>query len=428
MRNHLPLILILTAFATGGCGSDDTANPSEPGSDAGPESGIDAAPDALDDVSDESTADASPDAAPVTSISFTQRSVTTVVEAGGDHLAFPDVTRLSDGRILLAYRRGSDHVDASGKIMKVFADADATTWSAEEVLYDAPGIDDRDPSVTTLADGTVVVNYFQYETLAAGVTVHDNFVGWSMDDGATFSDFEQVGSCPMNVQDPQLVNDLWVDDQGDPFDVYASSSSVLAYEGELLMPVYGGRPLNLSNLAGHPRSRLSLFKTSALGSAWTESLVEPQLAEDTWLMEPALLALPDGKLIMHVRTADGASPGSAGNLLQTTSSDGGAGWSDYEDLGFVGHAPELLRLDNGVLLSAFREINDAFTKEWVSMMYSLDDGATWSDRIRVRDCGASECGYPGLLELDGDALLIVYYAPGGQSVDAAVYGFSVANQ
>ena len=29
-------------------------------------------------------------------------------------------------------------------------------------------------------------------------------------------------------------------------------------------------------------------------------------------MEPALLALPDGKLIMHVRTADDASPGSPG--------------------------------------------------------------------------------------------------------------------
>lgn len=418
------LAAVVLLGATTACGSDDSSDtPSQPGVDAGPDTGLDSAPDAADAGEDVGT-DTAEEAGPVTSISFTLRSETTVVEAGGDHLAFPDVTRLSDGRILLVYRRGNTHVDASGRIMKVFANADATTWSAEELLYDAPDIDDRDPSVTTLADGTVVVNYFQYETLASGVTVHDNFAGWSTDDAATFSASEQVGTCPMDVQDAQIVDDLWVDGQGEPIDVYASSSSVVEVGGELWMPVYGGRALNTANLATHPRSRLSLFNTASLGSPWTETLVDPTMAEDTWLMEPALLAMPDGRLIMHVRTAAGASPGSPGNLLQTVSDDGDASWSAYEDLGFIGHAPELLRLDNGVLLSAFREINDAYTQEWVSMMYSLDDGATWSDRIRVRDCGASECGYPGLLELEGGALLVVYYAPGGQSVDAAVYDSS----
>jgi len=82
-------------------------------------------------------------------------------------------------------------------------------------------------------------------------------------------------------------------------------------------------------------------------------------------------------------------------------------------------------LDGGILVSAFREIDDAYTKEWVSMMYSLDEGASWSDCIRIRDCGDSECGYPGLLPLDAGALLVVYYAPGGQSVDAAIYDYVV---
>lgn len=420
MRIALPLYLMLLPVALAGCGSDEESKATaQPGDDAGTETGSDAQPDAEPDA-----ADAEPEAGPVTGITFSERSVTTVVEGGGDHLAFPDVTRLSDGRIMLVYRRGSGHVDVTGRIMKVFGDGDAATWSAEEVLYDAPGIDDRDPSVTTLSDGTVLVSYFQYEKLPAGVTVHDNFVGWSTDDGATFSAFEQVGTCPMDVQAPTLQDDLWVDDEGNPIDVYATSSEVVEVGGELWMPVYGGRALNLSNLASHPRSRLSLFKATSLGGAWTESLVEPGLAQDTWLMEPALLQLPDGRLIMHVRTADDASPGSPGNLLQTVSDDGGQSFSDYEDLGFVGHAPELLRLDDGVLLSAFREINDAYTQEWVSMMYSLDDGVTWSDRIRIRDCGASECGYPGLLELEGDALLVVYYAPGGQSVEAAIYDFA----
>ena len=82
------------------------------------------------------------------------------------------------------------------------------------------------------------------------------------------------------------------------------------------------------------------------------------------------------------------------------SCDGGATWSDWSPFSFVGHAPDLLRLENGVLLSAFREINDAFTQEWVSYMYSITESATWSPVTRVESCGAAECGYPSLLELD----------------------------
>ena len=422
LRTSLPLALI-ASLALASCGSDDESSSSPaPHNDAGADAEPDTSPP---DAHPE--AEASIDAAPVTTIAFNEATTFTIETAGADHLAFPDVTRLSDGRILLVYRRGDSHVDASGRIMKHFGSADGLDWSAAEVLYDEPGIDDRDPSVTTLANGEVAVNYFQYLTLSAeGTTVslHENFVGVSTDDAATFGSFTSVGPCSMVTANPSLVNDLWVDDQGDLIDVNASSSSIIAYGGELLLPSYGGKALNLNNLPAHPKSRLSLFTASDLAGTWAQHEVEPDRATDTWLMEPAILALPDGRLLMQVRTANGASPGSPGNLLQTVSNDGGATWTDYEDLGFIGHAPELLRLENGVLLSAFREINDAYSKEWVSFMTSLDDGATWSERIHILDCGASECGYPGMLELEGDKLLVVFYAPGGASIDATIYDFA----
>ncbi len=421
------LLLVLALGSCAGCGSGETASSPAPGVDASPDGQadgeVDGEVDAEAGVPDAASEADAQEAAAVTAIQFLERNRAVVVEAGSDHLAFPDVTRLSDGRILLVYRRGATHVDTTGRIMKVFGGADGVTWSSEEVLYDEPDIDDRDPSVTTLEDGTVVLNYFQYLKLSAGVTLHENFVGGSLDDGATFSAFEKVGPGPMAVDNPTLQDGLWVDDQGEPIWVNASSSAVVSHGGELLLPNYGGMALNLGNLATHPRSRISLFWAPGLGSGWTETVVEPDLATDTWLMEPALIELPNGRLLMQVRTAEGTSPGSPGNLWQTLSEDGGQSWSPYEDLGFIGHAPELLRLHNGVLVSAFREINDAYTKEWVSMMYSLNDGETWSDRIQVRDCGASECGYPGLLELEGDVLLMVYYAPGGESVDAVVFDF-----
>ncbi len=96
--------------------------------------------------------------------------------------------------------------------------------------------------------------------------------------------------------------------------MFASSSAIVEAGGELLLPAYGGRALNLANLGVHPRSRLSLVSSSDLGSDWTTRPVAPEMAEDTWLMEPALLVRPDGAWLMHVRTAAGDSPGSPGNL------------------------------------------------------------------------------------------------------------------
>ena len=369
------------------------------------------------------TVDAGP--MPVSAIDFVATDQFTIVDSGGDHLAFPDVTRLADGRILLVYRRGAQHVDPSGRLMKQFGSADALTWGAAAVLYDEPGIDDRDPSVTTLANGDVVVDYFQYHTPATNLTVHQTFFTRSTDNGATYSPLVELGQDAMNPAQPTLTAGVWVDALGNPIVVNASSSSVVELGGRLLAPIYGGHALNLANLAAVPRSRVSLFTSDDRGGSFTRNVVAADQATNRWLMEPALLSLGGQRLLLQIRTADGASPSSAGHLVQALSDDGGATWSAYQDLGFVGHAPELVALDNGVLISAFRELDDAFTAEWVSFMYSLDGGTTWSNRIRVIDCNAVECGYPGLLQLDGDRLLIVYYAPGGVSIDATIYHFTV---
>jgi hypothetical protein len=138
-----------------------------------------------------------------------------------------------------------------------------------------------------------------------------------------------------------------------------------------------------------------------------------------------LLVLPDDNMLLQVRTAFGASPSSSGDLAQARSEDGGQTWSDWQGLGFVGHAPDLYRLDCGVVLSAFREINDEFTQQWVSFMHSLDGGRTWSEPTRIEDCGALECGYPSMVELDQNRLLIVYYTAGGATIQATIYTFTI---
>ena len=367
---------------------------------------------------------------PVNAISFQEEQRLTIADGMG-HLAFPDITRLGDGRILLVYRQGASHVDTTGRIMKQFGTADGRTWTTPEALHDEPGIDDRDPSVATLADGRVMVTYFQYRILpraGGNLYLHQVYAGFSTDQGATFGPFSKITPGPMGNSGASLdASKLWVDLQGNHIMVSAASSPAIELGGRLVVPAYGGHALNVANLAGAPRSRISLLiSATAAGSSWDEVPVLKDEGPRVWVQEPVLLQLKSGDLLMQIRTATGDSPSSPGSMAQSRSSDNGASWSPWAPFGFIGHAPNLCQLKNGVILSAFREINQAYTREWVSYIYSLDDGTTWTAPIRLEDCGAAECGYPSMLELDGDRVLIVYYSAGGVAIKGVILGFQTS--
>ena len=347
------------------------------------------------------------------------------------HVAFPDVARLPGGEILLVYREADEHgVDPVGRIVRQVGAADALEWSEPEVLHDTPDIDDRDPSVTVTADGEVVVNWFQYvyeATDDGDLGVHQVFFGRSDDLGATLAETSMVPSLSMDYPGAYVGDDeLWLDAAGDPVVVTACSSPVREIGGGLFVQSYGGYAWNTANPAA-PRSRISLFTSGDGGGTWTESPIADGQAADTWLQEPSLLALGPNRWIVQLRTADGMSPGNPGNLWQTTTDDGGATWSGYEDLGFVGHAPYLYRLSNGVLVSAFRWLNDAFTSTNVDFIYSMDAGVTWSELVPILDPQVVEVGYPSILELEGDKMLVVFYV-GGTTIRGAIYDFALVEE
>ncbi len=352
-----------------------------------------------------------------------------IYDGNGTHLAFPDVTRLENGKLMIVFRQGNSHVDSTGKIMKLFGEADGLTWQEEPfVLTDVSGMDDRDPSVATLSNGRVLVNYFQYKTHSfteGSVSLHHIFTTQSENNAASFGSLIQVDPGEMSPTEASL-NDqgLWTDGNDEPFIIMASSSSVVEMENRWLLPAYGANALNLSALASMPRSRISLYESTDNGQHWTEQPVMHDEASDVWLMEPALLRLKDGRLLLHVRTAEGNSPSNPGPLKQSISDDNGQSWSSWSDFPFIAHAPELLQVENGAILSAFRWLNDAYSAEDVSFVVSLDGARSWSERIVIEDCGAAECGYPGLLQLDDGRLLVVYYSPGGRQIKAAIYSMT----
>ena len=366
--------------------------------------------------------------ASVSSIKFTiPEEASTVAEFSG-HFAFPDVVKLKNGKFMAVYRNGNTHADKSGSII-VSLSNDGINWDEPDVLLNDSTIDDRDPSIAVLSDGRVAMNWFKYRYPAdySEPWVHHLFFAVSDSSGLNFGEHIQVDEGVFDYSETAEMNDsgIWVDENGREITVAASSSSIVEDGEKIIIPAYFGNALNWQSMAKTPKTRVVLYESGDGGKTWTPNEVEAEIDEKSWLSEPALLKVTDKRWLLHVRTAKGASPSAKGDLVQSISEDGGKTWSPYKSLGFVAHAPELLKLENGVIVSSFRWLDwgTDVNREAVSMVYSLDGGETWSDLIEILDCGKAECGYPGMIELPDNKILVVYYTPGGKGIESKIITF-----
>src|SRR5262249_5662719 len=86
--------------------------------------------------------------------------------AAGGYAAFPDICRLPGGDLFCVFYSGYGHVSTpnaewprGGRIMAVKSSDNGQSWSRPAVIIDTEH-DDRDPSITCLADGTLLVSWF----------------------------------------------------------------------------------------------------------------------------------------------------------------------------------------------------------------------------------------------------------------------------
>ena len=365
----------------------------------------------------------------ISSIEFSVPEESSVVAEFSGHFAFPDVVKLKNGKFMTVFRSGTQHVDVSGAIFASFSE-DGINWDEPDIVFNDPTIDDRDPSIAVLSDGRVAMNWFKYrypEDNFSEPWIHHLFFAVSGKSGLNFGEEVQVDGGVFDYSETSELdeNGIWRDDKGSEITVAASSSSVIEHDGKIIIPGYFGGALNRKEMAKTPKTKVVLYESADGGKTWTPNEVKAEIDENMWLQEPALLKVTDSRWIIQARTAKGASPSNKGDLVQTVSEDGGKTWSPYKSLGFVAHAPELLKLENGVIVSSFRWLDWGLNveREAVSMVYSLDGGDTWSDLIEILDCGLAECGYPGMVELPDNKILVVYYTPGGRSIESKIVTF-----
>jgi len=297
-----------------------------------------------------------------------------ICREAGRHFAFPGVTRAKNGDILVVCREGVSHADADdhAKIALIRSRDDGRTWGKRVVIKEQAGRDSRDPSVLCLADGTIVVTF--YDGLAQ--------IMRSSDHGQTWDD-----PTPTPVFSPNGLAE--------------GSDGTLFYAGAWQQDGAGVRYIDIAKSSDRGKT-WERHSPVIMSEGWAQVMTSPYYAE------PNLCVLPGGRWLVAFREERD------GYVMMSKSDDGGRErtwtWpSRTAPSPIWGHPAHLLRLEDGALLCTY-----GYRKEPTGIRASLshDSGETWDlvHEIILRDDGfGSDLGYPHSIQLDGGRILTVYY-------------------
>lgn len=299
----------------------------------------------------------------------------------GGYEAFPDVCRLSDGRLMAVFYAGYGHValpngtwPKGGRISACTSSDEGRTWSAPFVVYDGPD-DDRDPSIVQLKDGRLLCNFFILRRSSEPSDPRRPWTGlgsWrvvSNDLGKTWSK-------------PSLLT----------ADYYCSSPVRELPGGRLILGLYRQTERESSG---------AVISSDDGGATWGPVVVIPNGGYKLDA-ETDVIPLKDGSLFAAEREP-------STTMCWSVSKDGGRTWSVSRPIGFPGHCPYLLRAPGDIILLAHR-------LPQTSLHYSLDEAKTWSANVMIDDVLGA---YPSLVNLKDGSVLVVYYEEGeGSSIRA----------
>jgi hypothetical protein len=262
------------------------------------------------------------------------------------HSAFPSVAHLANGGLLVVYRQGSNHyIGRDGFIRSTTSTDLGATWSAPGTLIPpAPGIDYRDPSVSTSNDGSRL--YLTYYKGTTSISAAGSFFRSSTNGGATWTPEVRI--------DPKLPSSA------------ITAPVVQLADGSLVAVHY-------SKLAGENRDSVWSSRSRDNGATWTITRLIDGQSADIDYQEPYLLRRGAG-LFLTFRWGTNDSIGS------TSSSDSGATWStpaaDFPGSG----RPSSVWLGDGTIGVYLRDSAGTF-----KIRVTRDRGATWDPARTVQD-------------------------------------------
>jgi hypothetical protein len=266
--------------------------------------------------------------------------------------------------LLAVWRRAltwntTDH----GEIWSATSQDDGRTWSSASVLVSMPGVDLRDPQLTLLSDGRLLLSYF----IAANSgypELHSLRISYSSDAGRSWS--------PPMTPDDQFTRYV------------ASASPVLEVSpGHLVLPAYGQD-------VGVERDRIALLESKDNGASWVTMparLLESDETSNSF-SESALMLSRDGAWVLAARED------LHGRIWWLRSEDRGASWEVLSRDMEGSAAPRMLRADSGEVLVVLRRPGDL-----AAVLHSSRDEGRSFDPPVLLDPTARPMEYASLVQL-----------------------------
>ncbi len=325
----------------------------------------------------------------------------TIARDDDQYEAFPDVCRLRGDGLLCVYRESDYHGASTSRLMLIESEDRGRTWTNQRQIDVSRSIRGdgsmwNNPRLVRLADGRIVatldVHFFENAGIRGigSLFCHQTWLSFSEDDGQTWTDrhltaVEGIGPSsvvPLTVNHWLMANTHFLGRFPDAFRVEV----VHSYDGGLTWPI------------------------SALGAE------QDGFQHD----EPALVDLPDGRVLMVMRENVHTSRPSH----YVISEDEGYVWSTPRPGPFYGDRPTGGVLQSGRLLFTYRNVepapgektmkagHDPGTWAWLGDLSGLTGSGGESRVLELEgdSCGRyGDYGYSGWVQFDDGEIFCTYH-------------------
>jgi hypothetical protein len=315
---------------------------------------------------------------------------------------WPTVARRKNGELWVSWSGGrAGHVCPFGQVVSMTSKDDGVTWTFPRVLLDS-ATDDRDSGVLETAKGTLLVTTFTSLAYEPSLEKAEKENSWPAEKLKAWTGARDR----LTTEERKAELGEWVIRSTDgglswspriPTIVNSPHGPTQLSDGRLL---YAGKQLWTED------KKIGVCESKDDGQTWTWLADLPTRGGDSAKEYHELHAIEakSGTLIVQIRNHNKVS---AGETLQTESTDGGKTWTDPHSIGVWGLPSHLLLLRDGRLLMTYGHRRAPFGNQ---ARISEDHGKTWGDPMIISGDGkGGDLGYPSTVELADGTLLTVWY-------------------
>ena len=357
---------------------------------------------------------------------------TRTIYRDGEYVAFPNLARLRDGRVICAFRHAKErqaeygactHIDPTARDVFITSPDGGNSFDTRLNVIVDDEMSEQDPCVNVLSDGRIIVTYFRWDLCPKGEgpakwgeerfrcfgrTLWDKYDCCT--DGASYAISDDDGQTWRHFPPLRM--------EGMPVSGGVRGNIVELPSGELLLPFYGS--LRVGEL-----SRCGLLHSLDRGESWSylsEMAFDPDHRKT--FLEPGLYRTPSGKLVGLMRTqTDYSLPGvkfddTYLNLHIAVSLDDGRSFGPAREIpNLWGSNPfHALRLTDDRVLLTYGHRRAPYGIRARVCDPELEHIADGEEIILRDDAPNGDLGYPNAILLDDGTALVTYYISGPDGI------------